>query len=82
MASRRTIVFGYPQNERSVIQVRGAQGEFSLFRLDAPVPPGCTAATDLGFVAGRCDGALQLGPVRVLGLEAFDERTGSPMNNP
>jgi hypothetical protein len=58
MKSRRTIVFGYPQNEQTSLQVRGFQGEpsnnFSLYRLDAQAARSCEATLDTGFVALRC----------------------------
>ena len=55
----RPIIFGYPINEASVLEVRGYQGmageDFILSRIDLDRPDGCTRAeADLGFLAIKC----------------------------
>jgi hypothetical protein len=57
LASSRPILFGYPQNARSYLEVRGSQGEgggFRLYRLDVKTPLSCLGKPDFQSVALRC----------------------------
>ena len=58
MKSSRTIIFGYPMNDRSKITVldyQQVQGDdFTLYRLDATPQSPCTPNVDLDFVSKVC----------------------------
>lgn len=60
LGSQRPIIFGFPRNEGSQLEVRGYQGRaddnFLLYRVDLPSTSRCSveATRDLQIVANRC----------------------------
>jgi len=60
MSSPRTILFGYPLHEESMLQIRGFQNEsgtdFDLVRVDVNSPIPCVRGyIEVSFVAKKCD---------------------------
>jgi hypothetical protein len=66
MRSSRPILFGFPQNRRSYLEVRGFQGQtgndFRLYRLDLTGGQSCRGQPDLAVIAMRCAVAQAGGP--------------------
>ena len=59
MESERPIIFGYPINEASRLEVRAYQGnrsdDFSLSRIDMAYPGRCpNGSIDMSFIAKKC----------------------------
>lgn len=60
LGSQRPIIFGFPRNEGSQVEVQGYQGRagdnFLLYRIDLPPVSPCSVGStpDLQFVANRC----------------------------